>query len=354
MQKLWANHRLQCRIGYALFALGLMGDGIAGVLLIAGNNLQVLPLHIFAALLWVMGINLVSEQFVQQKSTIRLGHVHLNRWSVTALCLSLIPFPGFVTLAYSIALVIAKYTRQRATEETPETTTLTRAVSLPLDMEIQPLIDILSDSDLEMKRGAVTVLRQQANPESIHLLRQLLSDTHAELRSDASIALTRLEDELSRALNVALVQWTASPSDRERMLNVADQYYNYACSNLLDEASQQSHLAKACELVQQCLAQDDTDAQLWLKSARIRQRLGQMTEALKDVRYAIGLEPDTPEAYLLAMEVAFSQHSWDVLLDLVREGSSTLPGTSEVRTSLQYWETLYAEQRKGMLHDVLC
>ena len=205
-----------------------------------------------------------------------------------------------------------------------------------------------------MKRGAVTVLSQQANPESIQVLRHLLSDTHAELRSDASIALTRLEDELSRVLNVSLAQWIASPNDKERMLHLADQYYSYACSNVLDEVSQQAYLAKAFDLVRQCLAQDDMNAQLWLKSARIRQRLGQMTEALTDARYAIKLEPATSEAYMLAMEVAFYLRSWDSLIELAHEGLSALPSTSEVRTTLQYWSTLGSGQQRGILHDAIC
>ena len=331
MQKVW--------VGYTLFALGLVGDGVAGVLLLAGDNLQVLLLHCIATLVWVVGIHIVSQQFALQASLIRLGPVHLNRWSATALCLSLLPFPGFVTLAYSIALVVAKCSRQRETEEVEERVVPTRSLSLPLDLEIQPLIDILGASDLEMKRGAVTVLSQQANPESIQVLRQLLSDTHAELRSDASIALTRLEDELSRVLNASLAQWSARPNDKERMLHLADQYYSYACSNVLDEMSQRSYLAKAFELVQQCLAQDETNARLWFKSARIRQRLGQMTEALTDARYAIELEPDASEAYVLAMEVAFSLRSWESLLELAHEGLSALPSTSEVQTTLQYWVT---------------
>ena len=354
MQKIWVEHHLQSWIGYTLFALGLVGDSIAGVLLLAGDNLQVLLLHIFATLVWVVGINSVSKQFALHESTIRLGPVHLNRWSVTALCLGLFPFPGFATLSYSIAMVVTKCSQQRAIEEISEIITPTRQVLLPLNLEIQPLIDILSATDLEMKRAAVTVLSQQANPESIQLLRQLLSDTHAELRSDASIALTRLEEELSRVLNASLAQWTAGPNDKERMLNLANQYYSYACSNVLDEVSQQSYLAKAYDLVLQCLAQDGTNAQLWLQSARIRQRSGQMAEALTDVRYAIELEPNVPEAYLLAMEVAFSLRSWDILLDLAREGLSVLPSTSEIQTSLQYWVTLCSEQRGGTLHDVLC
>ncbi len=79
-----------------------------------------------------------------------------------------------------------------------------------------------------------------------------------------------------------------------------------------------------------------------------------MAEALTDVRRAIELEPDAPEVYLFAMEVAFDLHAWDILLELAQQGLNVLPSTSNVRASLQSWVTLYEEQPRGVLHDLCC
>lgn len=346
MQDFQVHYRLQ-HWAYVLFALGLVGDSAIGLLLLAGARPQLLLLHIPVVLLWALGVNLIDTQGSQQEQTIRIGRIHLNRWGAAALLLSWCTFPGFGPLAYSIALFIAKFLRPRATIEMPDATTSTPEIASPLDLEVQPLIEVLAEAGLEKKRTTVAVLRRQANPETIQLLRQLLSDSQAEIRSDASIALTCLEDKFASALNASLEQWTADPTNREHALNLADQYYHYACSNLLDEGSQHFYLAKAHDLLQQFITQDSMNAELCIRLARIHQRLGETTEALQDVRTALQLQPNSSEAHLLGMEIAFSLHAWDIFISLARQALPPLPAASEARVSLQWWVTLHAEQRRG-------
>jgi hypothetical protein len=352
MQDRQGHNRLQSWTGNALFTLGLLGDSAIGVLLLTGADMQLLLLHIPAVLLWAAGVNLIDKQHMQEKQTIRIGRVPMHKWSIAALLLSWCTFPGFGPLTYSIALFIARFLHQGATTEieTREVITSAQQISPSLDLKVQPLIDVLHTSDLEMKRAAVAALSRQVNPGAIQLLRQLLSDAQPEIRSDASIALTRLEEELAGTLNASLELWTADPADKERTLNLADQYYKYACSNVLDEMSQHCYFAKARDILQQCIIQDSMNADLWLKLARIRQHLGETTQALQDVRTALQLQPHSAEAYLLAMELAFRLHAWEILISLAREGLRTLPSEAEARTTLQWWVTLHPEVQGGRLH----
>jgi HEAT repeats len=350
MQDSQGQYRLQSWTGNVLFTLGLLGESAIGVLLLTGAGMQLLLLHIPVVLVWALGINLIDKQHVGDEKAIRIGRMHMHKRSIAALLLSWCTFPGFGPLAYSIALFITRFLYQEASIVTPEVTTSAHEISPPLDLEIQPLIDVLHTSDLEMKRAAVAALGRQGNPEGIQLLRQLLSDAQPEIRSDASIALTRLEEELAGALNASLELWTADPVDKERTLNLAEQYYEYACSNVLDEMSQHCYFAKARDVLQQGITQDSMNADLWLKLARIRQQLGETAEALQDVRTALQLQPHSAEAYLLAMELAFRLHAWELFISLAREGLRTLPPASEARTILQWWVTLHLDVQGGRLH----
>ena len=350
MQDRQEQNRLQSWTGNVLFTLGLLGESAIGVFLLVGAGMQILLLHIPAVLLWALGVNLVGKQHVPEEQVIRIGRMRMHKWSIAALLLSWCTFPGFGPLTYSIALFIGRFLHQGATIETPGVTTSAHEIPPPLDLEVQPLIDVLHTSDLEMKRAAVAALGRQVNPGAMQLLRQLLSDAQPELRSDASIALTRLEEELAGALNAALELWKVNPADKERALNLADQYYEYACSHVLDEMSQHCYFAKARDVLQQCITQGSMNADLWLKLARIRQHLGETTQALQDVRTALQLQPHSAEAYLLAMELAFCLHAWEILISLAREGLRTLPSTSETRKTLQWWVTLHPEVRGGRWH----
>lgn len=350
MQDIRVNRRLQVWAGYALFALGLLGDSAIGELLLTGAGPYPLLLHIPAVLIWALGVNLINNQDSQQELTWRTSRFRVKGLSVAALLLGLSTFPGFGPLVYSIALVIVGFLHQRTPVETPDVTVPAQVMPPTLDLEIQPLIDVLQGSNLEARCAAVVVLSQMACSEANRLLRQLLSDPQAEVRSDASVALTRLADELSHELHTSFEQWMADPEDRQRTLNLADQYYHYACGNVLDEMSQHFYLMKARDLLQQVLTQDGTKAELWMKLARIHQNLGEVTEALHAVRAALQLQPDALEAYLLAMELAFGSHSWDILISLAREALSRLPDISEAQASLQWWAALHPDLPGGTSH----
>ncbi len=324
--------------GLLFFLIGLCGDSLSGVWLLQGGDLELLLLHICAVLIWAFGINLLRNQGAALGGSISNWRTFVNKWGVGALLLGLFTFPGSGTLLYSVALAIAIPLRRKMgvvpleLAQTPE--------NIPVSA-IQPTIDVLPDTDIETKRLAVATLSRQGTPEAIQVLRQLLLDPHAEIRTDASIALTHLEERFSRSLNSSLEQWMKNPSDRECMLNLADQYYQYAQSNVLDEASQHFYFAKAYDLLQQMTRQGATEPDLWLKLARICQRLGEFQEALQAVRVALQLGLPTSDAYLLAMELAFSLRDWDSLVAFASEGVGVLPEASEeVSESLRWWATL--------------
>jgi tetratricopeptide (TPR) repeat protein len=350
MQNRQGHYRLASWTGSVLYTLGLLGDSAIGVRLLTGAGMLLLLLHVPVILLWAWGVNLLRIQHVHDEQAIHMGRMSLHKWSIAALLLSWFTFPGFGPLTYSIALFSARFLHQGATMETREVTTSALEIPPPLDLEVQPLIDVLHASDLEMKRAAVVGLSRQVNPGAMQLLRHVLSDAQPEIRSDASIALTRLEEELDGALNASLELWKADQADKERTLNLADEYYQYAASNVLDEMSQRFYFAKARDLVQQCIAQDGMNADLWLKLARIRQHLGEARQALQDVRTALKLQPHSAEAYLLAMELAFHLHAWEYLIFLAREGLRTLPSASQARTTLQWWLALHPEVREERWH----
>ncbi len=347
MQERHARYRFHRWAGHALLIFGLLGEAVIGLRLLTGAGMQLLLLHVPMTLLWTLGINLINTP---NEQAVHIGRIQIHRLSIAALLLSWCTFPGFGALSYSIALFTARFLKQGATPETPEMLSLPHSVAPALDLEVQPLIDVLAASDPDMKRAAVAVLSRQANPGGIQLLRQLLADVEPDIRSDASIALTHLEEGLASELNASLALWAVDPEDMERTLSLVAQYYAYACSNVLDEISQGCYLAKARNLLQQCIAQDNLKADLWLKLARIRQQLGETVEAMQDVRTALQLQPLCEEAYQLAMELAFRLHDWGLLLSLAHEGLKILLPTSEMRTTLQWWVTLHQELQEGGLH----
>lgn len=342
------NYRFQYVHGPALFLSGLVGDCMVGMLFLTRGTWHILLWHVPFALLWALGVNFIAGQGRPERLAAFLS---LNKWGLTALLLGVGTFPGFGSCMYSTAFLLIRYLfssspgHNQASRE-PEMQVeqpLAERVSPP-DRIVQPLVDDLYEGDTEVRRAVVAKLSRSANPDATQLLRQLLSDAKAEIRSDASIALARLDDEMSDALNLAFEKWSANPADLELTLTLADRYYHYATSNVLDKQSQRLYLVLARDLLAQMLAQEELkNTHLWLKLAHIRQRLGELPEALQDALHALQLQPDHAEAALLAMELAFRTHDWDILVELARRGAGAQVCSVDknpLAPSFQWWATL--------------
>ncbi|HTK12087.1 MAG TPA: HEAT repeat domain-containing protein [Ktedonobacteraceae bacterium] len=322
------THLLQNSAAYGCIILCLVGDSTLGWWLWQGQSWWLWPLHLPLILLGTAGIalhlqlkqadeHIWPEKQVKHHAFARFAR-HLNGWSMTAFLFSLCMFPGLGPCAYGIAFIITTLLPKKMPAETFDATAPMATIGPPPNPEVQPLIDIVYDSDLDMRRAAVAELSRQAGPPAIHLLRQLLSDPQTEIRSDASIALNNLDDRLALALNDAFVEWCTAPKDRERTLFLANQYYQYASSNLLDDVSMRMYLDRARDLLLHITAQNATDVEVWFQLALIYQRQQAYPEALQAICTVLQLNPSYPEASFLALELAFRQHAWSTLVTLAR------------------------------------
>ena len=277
--------------GALLFVPGLAGDCLIGMLFAARGGWPLLLWHVPFALIWALGVDRLSSQGRQPSATFPV----LNRWGLTSLLVGMGTFPGLGSGAYSLAFLLSRRffaasPRQKIVSSEPES-----AEPAPRGAEAstgedttQMLADDLYEGNTEARRAVVARLSRAARPETNRLLRQLLSDAQAEIRSDASIALTRLDEEMSRALNASYAAWHAQPTDTALTLTLVEHYYHYAASNVLDNGCQRFYLGQARALLQQIGAQTERqDMHAWPQLVRLRQRLDELPDVLQDASRAI-------------------------------------------------------------------
>jgi len=329
-------------LGLFLVCAGLVGDWAVLASVVRGASPYFLLLHIPAVFAWALGINLLLKQNSYRVLAVRSRRIHIQGLGVAGLFFALCTFPGLGPLVYSVALLFANCMPRRSMADMQDEPVPLPEKAAQLDQDVLPLIDVVFDADAgaDTKRAAVSILSRERNPGAMALLRQLLRDPAPEVRRDASVVLTQLQDELFRELRASFMQWTDDPADREHIIGLADQYVSFAQSNILDEASQTIYLTKARDLLQQVAAEEGADAILLVKLARIRQSLGELSEALQDVRGALQREPASHEAFELAMDIAFREHSWDEFFTLARDALAVLPADSGTHTALREWVAL--------------
>lgn len=177
MQKVQKHYYLWTGVGLLLLVAGLAGDCLAGMVLLAHPGKKIFMWHIPAAIVWALGVNFIALRNIQSEAASTEKHVKHRyikyiRWSgLAALFLGLGTFPGFGSLAYSIALVIGKFLYHRRKIETQEELFLQAPMqSLPvevspsLDWLVQPLVDNLQVSDIEAIRNRSILLLSNGPP----------------------------------------------------------------------------------------------------------------------------------------------------------------------------------------------
>lgn len=101
------------------------------------------------------------------------------------------------------------------------------------ELNIQPIVDIIKGDDVELKRGAIRVLKRMGNAESVALLRQCLTDPVPEIRFYAHTALDRLEESYNQMLQEA--EDSASWGEGKDLKQLAKAYLKYARSGLVEK-----------------------------------------------------------------------------------------------------------------------
>ncbi len=317
---------VQLCLGILCFTLGLTADCAFGVMLLNGKSFWFFLLHFPMVLLWVFGMTCIH-----QRARKRLT---LDKWNITALCLSWTIFPGLGPLTYSLALSMIIFAPARARHAA---TSLTTTSTLPQIAAIkQPqtkprqLLEMVYSADLAVRRATIATLGKQPDHRTAHLFRQLLVDPQPEIRGDAAILLKRMEEQYAQDLQTALEAWQAQPT-KERALVLIEQYYQYASSNILDDAIQHFYYQRAYDLLLPIIQKHRKEACLWMRLAYLHSHFGDFLVGLHAAYQAWKLQPTSTEAYQLALDLAFRAHAWDKLSELTTKGQSMISHVSKIR-----------------------
>jgi tetratricopeptide (TPR) repeat protein len=222
-------------------------------------------------------------------------------------------------------------------------TSLTTTLTLPKIAAIKrpqtnprQLLEMVYSADLAVRRATIATLAKQADHKTAHLLRQLLVDPQPEIRSDAAILLKRMEERYAQDLQTALEAWQAQPT-KERTLALVEQYYQYASSNILDEAIQHFYYQRAYDLLLPIVQKHRKEAALWMRLAYLHSHFGDFIVGLYAACQAWELQPTSTEAYQLALDLAFRAHAWDKLNRLTKKGQSMVSHMSNIGDACQSW-----------------
>lgn len=119
------------------------------------------------------------------------------------------------------------------------------ATAFIFSRDIQPVADVLSGGDLDLKREAIRRLAMRMTPTSVMLLRQSLMDPHGEIRLYAVNALQRIERRFIETIDEAQSIAEKQPDQLSSHLALGRAFRRFAESGLLEPLLQRMYFQKS-------------------------------------------------------------------------------------------------------------
>lgn len=177
------------------------------------------------------------------------------------------------------------------------------------ELDMIPLVDILSGGDLSLKRGAIEKLSGLKTREATALLLKHRSDPEAEVRFYVTSALTMIKKEQNEELERKKEKMRQNFNDLEARISLAKGYLQYVDLGLLDPSSSEIYIREAVHHLHFVLKHDP--APMTVK-----------------------------EVLQLLLKVKLTQKEWKNTLDLMaRDGTDQkigLPDLGKILASLYY------------------
>lgn len=159
--------------------------------------------------------------------------------------------------------------------------------SIQKTLQVEPIVEVIrSNSSAEIKRGAIETLSKIANPQSIALLKECLSDDNSEVRFYASSGLSRVEERLNEKIisgkNHLKHQKDVHPHVLAKdHLQLAKAYDEFIYLAIQDEASLEYYANKAIEHYEYALELDPKNEDIIQVLIRACTRKGEHQRAQK-------------------------------------------------------------------------
>jgi tetratricopeptide (TPR) repeat protein len=195
------------------------------------------------------------------------------------------------------------------------------------ELNVEPIRDILSGDDPDMKRGAVDYLGRIGTPEAVRILKQCLADDSPEVRFMSHTMLGRIDEKhVKRIKNLQSDLEKASVEDHAILHEKLGYCYKAYSDSQLLEVSTRDYYLKQSEVAYQANLSltKSNDPNILFTLAQIYTILGEMENAKSffDIARISALEN---EAYMLALrniiglaELLYNESLFSELINLIK------------------------------------
>lgn len=221
-----------------------------------------------------------------------------------------------------------------------------------------PIVDVLSGSDMDVKRKAIVILQKLRSVRAIGLLRQALSDPSVEIKFMAASALLSIENEFKDEIKQIASEIERASSQGRRAISLlrrdmAVAISRYIASGLLDEVSEKNFQEQMISELASALRENHDFFEVRLLLAKEYSKKGMFREALSELMKIIDHPGPTDEfggelkvsAVVLYCEIHYNLQDYGKLREACRHIGEHVdesavkkhPGLEDYYRSIRYF-----------------
>lgn len=331
---------------------GLLLEALAVWILLEARETSLGPILLLLAVLHIAACALVSYgiYFASQKSRF----LSPKNWFLASLALSIFLPPAGPFLMVGIYVLASRshwektdiyeeYEKYIAHDFKPE------EKHMPSDklleeigerLEVSPLVDVINQDDVKLRRGAVQVMNKLPKKDAVRLLKLAAQDANVEIRFAASSELSEMEAEMNDNIGMALRDVEAAPNSVDARLALANAYADYYDSGILDASTAEYYRSQAFEEYTRVLelGGDNIHVLNYLGNLEIQRK--NYDDALKHFKRVVEIEPSDIFANVGVIQVYYERGDIKQVVErasnLVNRMTETLGPMREIITFWAY------------------
>ncbi len=208
---------------------------------------------------------------------------------------------------------------------------------------VEPLVDMLSTPDPQLKRAVLEMIAKRRNPKLIPHIIEALKDPRPEVYQFAMAKITNLQTEYARAISQAARAAKSAPADAGARRQLASVYGQYLRSGLVEESLRSHYEEQLRAEYAAVLSLEPGASNIRVALGRLDLKAGRLDEAYRGFRRVLDDDGDNVDGLLGLIETLYSQGEFRIMYAGIARLHHQLSASSELIGLTQWWLSRDAE-----------
>ena len=206
------------------------------------------------------------------------------------------------------------------------------------ELQVSPLIDVMSEKDTPLRRGAINVMQRLPPKDAVRLLKLSLEDNNVEIRFHAAIGLSKIESRINNNIIIARKEVERSKASALNHLLLANGYAEYYECGILDGVTAKYYMELALSEYYKVLELGNENVNVLNAIGDLESRRKNYDNSLTSFERACYLDPANIFSNVGVIQVLYETNRIKEAMDRAEKIIKEMPKTKgPMREIIQYW-----------------